>query len=166
MMTDTNKTPDGEGLFHLLHRAEQRAKVLFAEEARGLDLTVRQLVILNAVSDHGAPMQTDIVRLTGIDRSTVTELVGRMVKRGLLTRERNARDARAYVVQVSDEGMQRLRAAAEASERAGRRFIETVPVDQRAGFLTGLQSAALTENGHELDNGGAANDDGSDREAA
>jgi len=130
------------GLFHILHRAEQRAKTLFAEEARGLELTVRQLVILDVVKANENLMQTDIVDATGIDRSTVTELIGRMVKRGLLMRQRSTRDARAYVIRISDEGLARLEAAEEASRRAGRRFLDSVPAEQRSDFIAGLQSAA------------------------
>ncbi len=135
-------TVEKDGLFHILHRAEQRAKMLFAEEARGLDLTVRQLVILDVVNANVDLMQTDIVRLTGIDRSTVTELIGRMVKRGLLLRERNARDARAYIIKISEEGRSRLMAAEEASRRAGERFLETIPVARREDFVFELQRAA------------------------
>lgn len=142
-MTDNQAASiNRDEIFHVLHRAEQRAKMLFAEEARGLDLTVRQLVILDVVHTQDNLMQTDIVNLTGIDRSTVTELIGRMVKRGLLLRERNARDARAYVIRISDDGRARLAAAEEASKRAGARFLETVPLALRQDFVTGLQRAA------------------------
>lgn len=131
-----------DGIFHMLHRAEQRAKLLFADEAKGLDLTVRQLVILSVVSQHNGLMQTDIVRLTGIDRSTVTELIGRMASRGLLTRNRNQRDARAYVIEVSELGATRLREAENASKRAGERFLAALPDSQRSDFVEGLQRAA------------------------
>lgn len=142
-MSDLQEMLHGnDSLFHILHRAEQRAKLLFAEEAQGLDLTVRQLVILEAVASNENLMQTDIVRLTGIDRSTVTELIGRMVKRGLLLRERNARDARAYVIRITDEGRARLAAAEDASKRAGARFLDAVPGDRREDFVVGLQRAA------------------------
>ncbi|MGI9388218.1 MAG: MarR family winged helix-turn-helix transcriptional regulator [Methyloligellaceae bacterium] len=134
-----------DGIFHILHRAEQRAKTLFAEEARGLELTVRQLVILNVVASNEDMMQTDIVSLTGIDRSTVTELVGRMVKRGLLQRQRNSKDARAYLVQLTDEGRARLEAAEDASRKAGNRFLDAVPAEQRQCFLRSLELAASVE---------------------
>ena len=132
-------------IFHILHRAEQRAKTLFAEEARGLDLTVRQLVILDVVAGNAGMMQADIVSLTGIDRSTVTELVGRMVKRGLLQRQRNTRDARAYLLHITDEGRQRLEAAECASRKAGNRFLDAVPPEQRESFLKNLESAARAD---------------------
>ncbi|MEO0617872.1 MAG: MarR family transcriptional regulator [Pseudomonadota bacterium] len=142
-MSQSIGTTDREdGIFHMLHRAEQRAKMLFADEAKGLDLTVRQLVILSVVSKHDGLMQTDIVRLTGIDRSTVTELIGRMANRGLLTRSRNQRDARAYVVQVSELGAERLREAEDASKRAGERFLAALPDAQRVDFVEGRQRAA------------------------
>lgn len=137
---------ENESLFHILHRAEQRAKQLFSEEARGLGLTMRQLVILDAVKTKENLMQAEIVQLTGIDRSTVTELVGRMVKRGLLVRSRNNRDARAYIVRTTAEGRERLDAAEMASKRAGARFLEVLPIGSRESFVRGLQRAAELES--------------------
>ncbi|MGI9407790.1 MAG: MarR family winged helix-turn-helix transcriptional regulator [Hyphomicrobiaceae bacterium] len=147
MSKKSNSTEQCEELFHILHRAEQRAKTLFAEEARGLDLTVRQLVILDVVARNNGMMQTDIVSLTGIDRSTVTELVARMVNRGLLARQRNRRDARAYLVSVTGDGQGKLVAAEKASKKAAVRFLEAVPVEYRSCFLGGLTSAANVESG-------------------
>jgi DNA-binding MarR family transcriptional regulator len=42
-------------------------------------LTVRQLMVLQAVSEANAPSQMDIVIATGIDRSGVADLVKRLV---------------------------------------------------------------------------------------
>jgi DNA-binding MarR family transcriptional regulator len=63
---------------HLLFRAGRRADRLFARQVE-MALTVRQLMVLQAVSEANAPSQMDIVIATGIDRSGVADLVKRLV---------------------------------------------------------------------------------------
>ena len=59
--------------FHLLHMAGQRADTLFADQAS--PVTPRQYVVMAVLEGRAATSQTDIVRTTGIDRSTVADLV-------------------------------------------------------------------------------------------
>jgi len=67
---------------HLLHRVSQRADDMFAKEVEVTGLTPRQFAVLLAVARHDDPSQTDVVESTGIDRSTVAEMIRRMVKKG------------------------------------------------------------------------------------
>ena len=74
---------------HLLHRVSQRADDMFAKEVDVTGLTPRQFAVLLAVARDDDPSQTDVVASTGIDRSTVAEMIRRMVKKGLLQRRRS-----------------------------------------------------------------------------
>ena len=129
-------------VFQLLHRAEQRAKALFARETARSDLTLRQAVILQAIRDGGTVIQSDIVQVTGIDRSTVTELLGRLDRRELITRVRHRQDARAYLVTLTAQGERLLEDANSASVRAAELFIEVLPEADRQKFLDNLRAAA------------------------
>lgn len=120
---------------------------MFAREAAGVDLTLRQIAILEAIRDGGTVIQSDIVQRTGIDRSTVTELMGRMDSRGLVSRERDARDARAYLVSVTDRGSAQLVEARRAAERASAAFIESLPENLRESFVRSLKIAAGVAQG-------------------
>ena len=86
---------------HLLHRAGQCAEVLFANEAVKADLTPRQYAILGSVSQNPDISQTGLVEQTGVDRSTLADIVRRLVKKGLLQRKRTRRDARMYAVRLT-----------------------------------------------------------------
>jgi DNA-binding MarR family transcriptional regulator len=87
---------------HLLHQAEQAAKRLFAAHALGL-IQPRQLAILVAVSENDGLSQADVVERTGIDRSAATEIIARLVRKGLLQRRRSRERARAKVLHLTDE---------------------------------------------------------------
>ena len=73
-----------KSIIHLLHRASQRASEIFAQETRDFDLTARQYAVITTVAQHEGLSQTDLVRLTGIDRSTLADVVQRLLKRGVI----------------------------------------------------------------------------------
>ena len=124
---------------HLLHRALQVALDIYAEEIGPDALTQRQYAVLSAVFAHEGLTQTDLVRTTGIDRSTLADLVARMIGKGLLGRERSATDARANTVRLTDEGRQALEAAAPRVEAADARILKLLPPRKRDAFLDVLK---------------------------
>jgi len=63
------------------------------------------------VTQNPGLSQTDLARRTGVDRSTVAELVSRLTGRGLLERTRLAQDQRAYALSVTAAGRVALRSA-------------------------------------------------------
>ena len=73
---------------HLLHRAGQCADELFATNVGTSDLTPRQFAVIKAVEASEEPSQTMLVEKTGIDRSTLADIVRRLVAKGLLQRKR------------------------------------------------------------------------------
>jgi MarR family transcriptional regulator, organic hydroperoxide resistance regulator len=73
-----------------------------ALERHGLSIvTWRVMVVLAAT---GAQRQIDLAELTSIDTSTLSRLVSRMVRHGLVTRTRSASSNREVVVALSDKG--------------------------------------------------------------
>lgn len=127
---------------HLMHRALQLALDIYAEEAGPDGPTQRQFAVLEAVSHRSGLTQTDLVRATGIDRSTLADLVSRMTTRGLLEREISAVDARAKAVSLSPAGQAALDAARPKVEAADRRILALLPKGKRDGFLALLAGLA------------------------
>lgn len=127
---------------HLMHRALQLALDIYAEEAGPGGLTQRQFAVLEAVSQKSGLTQTDLVRATGIDRSTLADLVARMTAKGLLVRERSTLDARAKAVRLSEAGAAALEAARPAVEAADRRILALLPKAKRDSFLARLADLA------------------------
>src|ERR1700741_522703 len=58
---------------HLLHRAEQLATDRFSELG-GDSITLRQFTVLAAIAEQPGLSQSDLVRVTGIDRSTLADM--------------------------------------------------------------------------------------------
>lgn len=139
MVKSGNKTKRISGLggspSHLMHRVLQLALDIYSEEAGPDGLTQRQFAVLEAVSQKSGLTQTDLVRATGIDRSTLADLVSRMTTKGLLDREQSAVDARAKAVSLSAAGQAALDAARPKVEAADKRILALLPKSKRDGFL-------------------------------
>ncbi|MEU6850795.1 MarR family transcriptional regulator [Actinacidiphila alni] len=102
--------------------------------AAELGLSVIQLRLLGVLRDREPGMQ-ELARHLELDKSSVTGLVDRAERRGLVRRAPSPRDGRAVQVTLTDEG----RAAARALEEdAGRR------IRALAAHLGDEQRAALS----------------------
>jgi DNA-binding MarR family transcriptional regulator len=107
-------------------------------------LTPRQLAVLVTVSNNEGLSQTGLVDRTGIDRSTLADIVRRMQRKGLLQRRRTKEDARAYAVKLTDEGRKVLRTAEPLARRVDDRILDALPGKQRDQFIDGLQAIVVT----------------------
>ena len=116
-------------MIHLLHRASQRASEIFAIETRDFDLTARQFAVLSTVAQHEGLSQTDLVRLTGIDRSTLADVVQRLLRRGIIARTRTMQDGRTYAVTLSAQGRELLDAIKPSVRRADRAVLSCLGED-------------------------------------
>jgi MarR family transcriptional regulator, temperature-dependent positive regulator of motility len=94
-------------LVHLLHRALQNSTEIFMTDSKH-GLTPRQYIILEAIAENEGLKQSDIVERSGIDRSTMGDVVLRMIKSGLLQRRRSKSDARAYKITLTEKGRKLL----------------------------------------------------------
>jgi MarR family transcriptional regulator, temperature-dependent positive regulator of motility len=129
---------------HLLHRASQAVEDAFASEVEIESLTPRQLAVLKTIAQHEGLSQTGIVDHTGIDRSTLADIVRRLQKKGLLQRRRTKEDARAYAVKLTEEGRRVLRTVEPLAKRVDRRALDALPANRREEFMRALASIVST----------------------
>jgi DNA-binding MarR family transcriptional regulator len=132
----------GGSVTHLLHRTLQLALDFHAEAAGAGAITQRQYTVLAAAGAHDGLTQNDLVRATGIDRSTLADLVARMLAKGLLVRERSATDARANSVRLSEAGRAALAAGTGPASAADGRLLGFLSAKKRDGFLKTLAALA------------------------
>lgn len=123
---------------HMMRRCIQRTNDRFTRELGASGLTKQQFTVLAAVEQYEGMTQTRLVRVTGIDRSTLAEMVARMVERGLLVRNRTETDARANSVRLGPLGKKALRGARAASERVEKGLLAGLPATERTRFSRDL----------------------------
>jgi DNA-binding MarR family transcriptional regulator len=129
-LIDLNRSPS-----HLLHRVLQMALDLFVEEAGPGAVTQRQFAVLAAVAADEGPTQSRLVKATGIDRSTLADMVARMIDKGLLTRERSVKDARANSVGLTDLGRHTLSDMTPKVAAADSRLLAHLSAGKRDSFI-------------------------------
>lgn len=155
-MTRTSTEPDlGQSPLHLFHRAVQVVTEIYQAEMASYDLTARQYAVLFALAHSEGMSQSKLVDATGIDRSTMADIVRRMLKKGIIQRKRDKDDARAYEVKITDEGVRLFKAVAPIVQRIEERLLSSLNgkrVDEflnNLGMIVGTVSpAGAISNGH------------------
>ncbi len=150
------RRPGGSGNFnlsdapgHLLRRCQQYAFDLYTQEVGSSELTPRQFAVLLTVEQNEGLSQTDLVRKTGIDRSTLADMISRLLKRNLLSRKRTETDARANSVSITAEGRRALNSVKDKVMAAENRILDPLPVSARSAFLKALSTIAEAADKHE-----------------
>ncbi|ACT57800.1 MarR family winged helix-turn-helix transcriptional regulator [Hirschia baltica] len=133
---------------HLLRRSQQLATEIFTDLGMADNVTLRQSVVLAAVAEKEGLSQSDLVNATGIDRSTLADMIARMETRGLVTRVAAEGDARAKSVSLTTLGREALDEAMPAMQTVDKALLHSLPKNKRKAFLSILTLLA-----------GAADDD-------
>ncbi len=104
---------------YLIRRAQQRHVAAWARLV-STETTSVQYAVLAMLERLGESSQQQLCIAVDLDRSTVADLVGRMERRGLLSRRRAPDDRRRNVTVLTPAGraeLGRLRPGVEAVER-------------------------------------------------
>ena len=127
---------------HLLRRAQQYADDLYKNHVGKDGPTARQFTVLHTVSEEEGLSQTDLVRRTGIDRSTLADMIARLTKKGYLARQRTKDDARANAVKLTAAGRKVLGGASSKVMKAEEEALSMLPKTQQASFMKNLKAYA------------------------
>lgn len=89
-----------------VHRAGQGITSIFAGILihEGASYTERQFLLMRQIDHTTDCSQTDLTQFTGIDRSTLADIIRRLIARGVVSRRRSKEDARAYRVRLTEKG--------------------------------------------------------------
>ena len=70
--------------YHLLKRAAQYAANIYMADVGKSGLTQRQFTVLTVVDGNEGISHTSLVKATGIDRSTLADMISRLAAQGYL----------------------------------------------------------------------------------
>lgn len=123
---------------HLLKRAAQYANSIYMSEVGKTGLTHRQFTVLLAVDSNDGKSQTDLVKITGIDRSTLADLVARLMAQGYLQRRRTKDDGRTNAIRITAIGKKMLKTAQPGADEVDRQLLSLIPGSERKVLLDNL----------------------------
>jgi DNA-binding MarR family transcriptional regulator len=76
-------------------------------------LTVPQLLVMQAIEKEGSPSTSALARHIVVSQATVTRIIDRLERAGLVRRAKSSKDKRVVNVRLTDEGRSKLEIAPE-----------------------------------------------------
>jgi DNA-binding MarR family transcriptional regulator len=136
----------GDAPGHLIRRAQQVHTTAWGEEV-GRAMTAPQYAVLSALwSRPGGIDQGTGAELASVDKSSMADIVGRLVRRGWVARTRDPADARRRLLALTDTAREELTGITPAVQRVQERVLAPLPDDRaRAAFVDGLRALAYDE---------------------
>ncbi|AFT69171.1 Transcriptional regulator, MarR family [Alloalcanivorax dieselolei B5] len=114
-------------------------------------LTAPQLLVLQAIKPHGELTMGDIANEVSVSQATVTTILDRLEKRGLIERKRGEQDKRRVYASLTGEGGAILeRAPTPLQEEFMARFEQLQDWEQTL-ILSSLQRVAAMMNAGDID---------------
>ena len=126
----------------LFHNLNQMIADIFDAETGGFPTTT-QYALFNVIHGMDGPSQTAIGLATGMDRSTVAEVLKRMQARHAINRTRLEKDERAFSITLTEKGREALARGHKAMKK-----VEDV-LSSADGFSTAVKWATLLTSSHE-----------------
>lgn len=122
----------------LVRRLYQIHVALFVEECASEAITPIQYSVLAALDQLGTTDQTTLARTTGLDRTSVADVIRRLQGRALIRRMPSPDDQRMALACLTPPGRALLKRLARASARAHERTIAALSGTDRVFFLEAL----------------------------
>lgn len=108
---------------------------VLGEIAAGHELSITQLRLLGILRDREAAM-LDLARHLKLEKSSVTGLIDRAQRRGLVSRATAPHDGRAIYVRLTGEGRRLAEQITAEANEALSRLLDALPARDRARFST------------------------------
>ncbi|MER5761872.1 MarR family transcriptional regulator [Streptomyces sp. NPDC002082] len=126
-----------------LQRATHSTLQVLATELVGLDLTPSEINALANLADGHARTVSELGAAVGSRPTTLTSVLDRLARRGLITRGTREGDRRVVLIALTETGRTAADAIVEAVTDLEHRALGRLSADEIAGLRAGLQ--ALTE---------------------
>ena len=123
---------------YLIRRAHQRATMVFQQVMNDRDLTPTQMAALVTLMKHGSMSQNQLGRTCAMDPSTISLVIGKLLKRKLVERTSSEDDRRMLIIQLTD-GQRYTLPRLTLSVEAGRRTLARLTKRQATMLISLLQ---------------------------
>ncbi|MCX7655508.1 MAG: MarR family transcriptional regulator [Treponemataceae bacterium] len=93
-------------LCFLVYQLDRKIQALYRPLLDALDITYPQYLVLLVLWERERISVGDLCRLLTLDTGTISPLIKRLQQRGLLTKQRNQKDERSVLVELTEKGKQ------------------------------------------------------------
>lgn len=124
---------------HIIRKVHQRATTCFQQVMAGEDLTPTQFAALATILRYGDVSQNHLGRLTAMDPSTISLVVRKLRKLGLVTSGASSTDQRMVIITLTNAGVDYTLERLTKSNEAGNRLLAPLSAAEQALLLELLQ---------------------------
>lgn len=126
---------------HLARRLQQ-AHYLLWNVMVSEEITSPQFAVLNALVDEPGLDQRTVGERVGLDRSTMSEVVSRLGRRGLLDKVRDPQDGRRFLLRLTDDGARTHRRLMVRTARMNQMFLAPLSAREQEVFFDLIRRVA------------------------
>ncbi|RKT53640.1 MarR family winged helix-turn-helix transcriptional regulator [Saccharothrix australiensis] len=138
--------PD-DALHDALVRTSFRMMAVLTRIGAGHDLSLTQLRLLGLLRDR-RPRMTELAAFLGLDKSTMSGLVERAERRGLVARGKSSEDRRVVDVFITPEGRELAERVQEEIRSALAPYTDRLAPDDRPALTRLLDAVSGTTTGN------------------
>ena len=104
---------DYDEIMIALRRIMRATDLQSQQLSRQSGLTVPQVLVMQAIAKEGSPSTSTLARHIVVSQATVTRIIDRLERDGVVKREKSSKDKRVVNVSLTDAGKIKLDAAPE-----------------------------------------------------
>jgi MarR family transcriptional regulator, lower aerobic nicotinate degradation pathway regulator len=131
---------------YLFRRMQQIAVAIFVEECRAYDLTPVQYAALVAIHSHPGIDATRLSAVIAFDRSTLGNVIERLVAKRYVTRRSAREDKRVKLLYLTKSGAALLRNIMPSVDRAQARMLQPLKAADRKTLMALLSQLVDLNN--------------------
>lgn len=131
-----------------INRASRAIGRRLDRELRPLGLSMGHLPVLRAIAEHGPCSQRRLAEVAGVEQSTMTEMLARMERAGIVRRTTNPDDRRGVLVSLTRRAHARFAKARKILRHGEQSVMAVLAADERVvlrELLERVTSALETE---------------------
>jgi DNA-binding MarR family transcriptional regulator len=116
--------PTDDRLIYLVFTAQQKLKTYLNNtlSSEGVTVTPAQAAILFLLREKDGQSMSELSQVLSMDNSTVTGLVDRLQRSGLVTRRANPDDRRISLIRITPQGVEEIKKAKPVITRVNERI--------------------------------------------
>jgi DNA-binding MarR family transcriptional regulator len=124
----------------LLRCASNIADASYYKQVGSAEITPRQFAILLSLRNGGHMTQAALSAVTRMDRSTINEMVPRMLERNLISKSNSPHDKRAIHLSITAHGLKTVKNLLPLTIRSQEMIVASLPKEYRRIFKHCLET--------------------------
>ncbi|MFF9205375.1 MarR family winged helix-turn-helix transcriptional regulator [Streptomyces sp. NPDC014986] len=126
---------------HLARRLQQAHHLLWNTMVSE-EITSPQFAVLNTLVAESGLDQRTVGERVGLDRSTIAEVISRLIRRGFLDKVRDLQDGRRFLLRLTDDGLRAHRKLTVRTARMNQVFLAPLSAEEQTLFFDLVQRVA------------------------